>query len=61
MLTGVHGDTLTWTRDTVWDFKPKKCRKQMYYYRKYSIYPDKCEPGGKGTGKNVTGYSVSTY
>jgi hypothetical protein len=43
------------------DFKPK-CRIQMYYYRMYSIYPEKCDdPGGEGTAKNVTGYSVSTY
>jgi hypothetical protein len=32
------------------DFKPKKCRNHMYYYRMYSIYPEKCDPGGKGTG-----------
>ncbi len=33
----------------------------MYYFSAYSIYLEKCDPGGKGTGKNVTGYSVSTY
>ncbi len=26
----------------------------MYYYRAYSIYLEKCDPGGKGTRKNVT-------
>ncbi len=36
------------------DFKPK-CRIQMYYYRMYSVYPEKCDPVEKVQEKTLQG------